>query len=133
MIKSTNFKVEKPNSLLFDTTKYNYPNCQYFLDVNDRKYPRGFEQFWNDFEKLAVADILVGAPELGTEGESSTVDAFAIRLQRDCCLYKVGKSIQVHFYAMACDTILEIVKRFKDRAALLRLLLTNPSYSILIH
>ena len=118
MIKSTNFKVEKPNSLLFDTTKYNYPNCQYFLDVNDHKYARGFEQFWNDFEKLAAADILVGAPELGTEGESSTVDAFAIRLYKEtaACI-KSGKVYRSIFDARACDTILEIVKRFKDRAA----------------
>lgn len=127
MMKSTNFKVEKPNSLLFDTTKYNYPNCQYFLDVNDHKYARGFEQFWNDFEKLAVADILVGAPELGTEGESSTIDAFAIRLYKETasCIAS-GQVYEASFDVNACGAILEIVKRFKDRAALTK---TSPHRS----
>ena len=74
-----------------------------------------------------AADILAGAPELGTEGESSTVDAFAIRLYKESagCI-KSGK--KRFFDARACDTILEIVRRFKDRAALTK---TSPYKSIL--
>ena len=125
--KQTDFKVTNPNALIFDTTKYKYPNCQYFLDVNDHIHARGLASFWDDFEKLAAADILAGAPELGTEGESSTVDAFAIRLYKESagCI-KSGK--KRFFDARACDTILEIVRRFKDRAALTK---TSPYKSLL--
>ena len=43
--KQTDFKVTNPNALIFDTTKYKYPNCQYFLDVNDHIHARGLASF----------------------------------------------------------------------------------------
>jgi len=114
----TEFKINNPNALIFDVNKFDYPQCDFFVEVNKNLYPRGFEKIISSFGSIAIPDLLESLPELGITGESQLLADFSISMYKenaDCIKENYTRNRTPSGYS--CDTILGIVRAFKDRAA----------------
>ena len=117
--KQTDFKVTESNALIFDTAKYIYPNCKFAVEVNKHKYPRGISDLLENFGKLAAADILEPFPEFAVQDDNELLSSFSVSIYKEiaACISE-GNFFKTMNDLRACDTILEIVRLFKNNAAL---------------
>ena len=117
--EKTDFEVTNPYALIFDTTKYKYPNCKFAVEVNKHIYPRGISDLLENFGKLAAADILEPFPEFAVKGDNELLSSFSVSIYKEiaACISE-GNFLKTMNDLRACDTILEIVRLFKKNAAL---------------
>ena len=122
--KKTDFKVTNPNALIFDTTKYKYPNCKFGIDVNNHLHFRGLSDLLANFGKLAAANILEPFPEFAVKGDNRILKEFSKSMYKEilaCIADRTSfKTYNAQYFVdiKACDTILEIVRLFQQNAAL---------------